>query len=99
VRLAGDEAVFYRVFQHEGVNQTALVLLNKGDGERTMAVRDYLQPGNWRDAQDGTVTRVEVQLEAAVPGHGLRVFLLDAPLTRADTLARLDDLMTGRQRR
>jgi cyclomaltodextrin glucanotransferase len=99
VRLAGDEAVFFRVFQHQGLNQTALVLLNKGDEERTIEVREHLEAGAWRDGLDGTVSMLDGRLTAVVPGHGLRVFLLDAPITRSDTLARLDALMAGRQRR
>mgnify|MGYP000845513984 CR=1 FL=1 len=93
VRLKGDHAVFYRVLQHEGTNQTALVMLNKGDAPARLAVTDYLQAGQWRDAFTGRVQRVRNRLQADVPAHGVRVFLLDAPITRQDTRARLADLM------
>ena len=96
VRLRGDEAAFYRVYEHGGVQQLALVLLNKGDAARTMEVRDYLQPGAWRDAFDGGVVEAGDSLSAQVPGHGVRVFLLDAPATRADLRARLDALMANK---
>ena len=56
--LEGDAAAFYRVFQHEGVAQTALVLLNKGDAPRVVGVDALVQPGAWRDAFDGS--RVEI---------------------------------------
>jgi cyclomaltodextrin glucanotransferase len=93
VRLKGDQAVFYRVLQHDGINQTALVMLNKGDKATRVSVSDYLQQGEWRDAFTGRTQRVRNRLEAEVPAHGVRVFLLDAPLTRADIRARLAELM------
>lgn len=96
VRMQGEEAVFYRVHQHGDVHQIALVLLNKGDTARAMSVREYLQPGAWRDAFDGTAVRVGQSLEAEVPAHGVRVFLLDAPVTRADLRARLAALMANK---
>ncbi len=93
VKLQGDEAVFYRVYDHAGQRQTALVLLNKADRPAAMRVTDYLQAGQWRDAFDGTPVRIEGELRADVPAHGVRVFLFDGAITRADTLARLRDLM------
>ncbi len=93
VRMEGDEAVFYRVFQREGVNQTALVLLNKGGQARSMTVADYLQPGEWRDGFSGQAVSVGDALEVEVPAHGVRVFFFDQPLTRADIRGRLAALM------
>jgi cyclomaltodextrin glucanotransferase len=96
VRLQGEEAVFYRVHQHGGAHQIALVLLNKGDAARTMSVREYLQPGAWRDAFDGTTIHAGGSLQAEVPAHGVRVFLLDTPVTRADLHVRLAELMANK---
>ena len=96
VRLQADEAVFYRVYAHGGVQQTALVMLNKGDAARIMSVSEYLQPGAWRDAFDGAPIQAGESLQAEVPAHGVRVFMLDAPVTRADLQARLVDLMAGK---
>jgi cyclomaltodextrin glucanotransferase len=93
VRLKDDQAVFYRVLQHDGVTQTALVLLNKADAPATLSVSEYLEAGTWRDALTGKTQRVRNRLQAEVPAHGVRVFLFDRPLTRADTRARLADLM------
>lgn len=93
VRLKGDQAIFYRVLQHEGTTQTALVLLNKADTPAKLSVSDHLEPGQWRDAFTGKKQRVRNRLQAEVPAHGVRVFLLDAPITRADTRARLAELM------
>jgi cyclomaltodextrin glucanotransferase len=99
VRMQGDEAVFYRVFQHDGVRQTALVLLNKGDAPRRVEVSEYVEAGRWRDGFSGEVLVAEHRIEAEVPAHGLRVFLLDAPITRPDTRQRLDTLMARKTSR
>ncbi|CAN4279715.1 alpha-amylase family glycosyl hydrolase [Pseudoxanthomonas sp. LjRoot125] len=93
VRLKGDQAIFYRLLQHEGTTQTALVLLNKADTPAKLSVSDHLEPGQWRDAFTGKKQRVRNRLQAEVPAHGVRVFLLDAPITRTDTRARLAELM------
>src|SRR5690606_6787272 len=78
VRLQGEEAAFYRVYDDGDEAQIALVLLNKGDAARTMEVTRFLQSGDWRDGFDGSVRAVEDRLVAEVPAHGVRVFLLDA---------------------
>jgi len=96
VRMEGDEAVFYRVYQHEGQHQTALVLLNKGDAPSRFEVSEYVEPGRWRDGFSGEVIELEHHIQTEVPAHGLRVFLLDAPITRPDTRQRLDALMARR---
>lgn len=81
VRLAVDEAIFYRVYQRDGVNQTALVLLNKGNAPRTMSVERLVEPGEWRDAITNEVVNIDATLTADVPAHGVRVLLRNAPLT------------------
>lgn len=98
VRLQGDEAVFYRVYQHDGVAQTALVLLNKGDTQSSIEVAEYLEPGTWRDGFSGETVDVGDALRLNVPAHGVRVLFLARPLTRADTRARLAELMTRKDR-
>jgi cyclomaltodextrin glucanotransferase len=85
VRMRGDQAVFYRVLQHEGRAQIALVLLNKSDAAAEVRVGKYLQPGGWRSALDGRVIDVEAgkPLVASVPAHGVEVLVLDAPVADA----------------
>lgn len=99
VRLRGDEAVFYRVYQNEGTNQTALVMLNKSDRDMTMTVSDYLESGPWRDGFTGEQTHVDARLSAVVPAHGVRVFFFDDELKRPDTRRRLAELMRNKSRR
>jgi len=96
VSLKGDTAIFYRVYENDGRAQTALVFLNKGDREGALDVREHLQAGNWRDAFSGESVAVDDHLSATVPAHGLRVFFLDRPITRADTRARLAQLMANK---
>ena len=89
VELSGDRAAFYRVYQHDGTAQTALVLLNKGDAPQAFTVSRYLQPGTWRDGFSGETVTVGRKLRAEVPAHGVRVFFLDQPLIRKDLRAEL----------
>ena len=90
LRLDGDEAAFYRVYQHGEVAQTALVLLNKGDAAREIVVEDLVQPGRWRDGFDGATVEIGERIALAVPAHGVRVLLRDAPVDAPALLARLD---------
>jgi cyclomaltodextrin glucanotransferase len=85
LRMRGDQAAFYRVLQHDGSAQIALVLLNKGDAAAQLQAGKYLQPGAWRSALDGRVIEVEAgkPLVASVPAHGVEVLVLDAPVVDA----------------
>ncbi|MGO1003840.1 alpha-amylase family glycosyl hydrolase [Lysobacter sp. CA196] len=96
-----ERAAFYRVYQHAGESQIALVLLNKGDSSTTFWIRDYLQAGRWRAALGGGTVEVgeDDTIEAKVPAHGVEVYLLDAPVRRADLAAALDDAMAHARRR
>jgi cyclomaltodextrin glucanotransferase len=83
VEFEGDRAAFYRVLEHEGVAQTALVLLNKGDSEARFRIDDLAQPGRWRESLGGG-TRVLAEgeaFEADVPANGVQVYLFEQPVT------------------
>ena len=90
-----DTAAFYRVYQKDGVNQTALVLLNKGDVAADMTVSTWLSHGNWRDAASGEQIEVDAGAAAVnvnVAAHGVRVLLFDQAVNDvalATELARL----------
>jgi glycosidase len=98
-RLQGDEAVFFRVLQQNDVTQTALVLLNKGDAARTFEVERYLQAGTWRDALDGGSQTVDGTLKAEVPAHGVKVYVLDAPVQQPALQTELDKAMADQRAR
>lgn len=97
VLMQGDRAVFYRVLQHEGQRQIALVLLNKGDMPAKFEVREMLQPGRWRaalgdrdiDVRDGG------ELRATVAPHDVAVYLLDATPTQPELRAALERARIG----
>lgn len=80
LRLQGDEAAFYRVYEHDGQAQTALVLLNKGDAARTIKLDELVEPGDWRDGFSGETVKLGDTLALDVPAHGVRVLFLDRPL-------------------
>lgn len=96
--MKGDEAAFYRVYEHAGVTQTALVLLNKGDAARSISLKEHLQPGEWRDGFNNRKVQVGRQLKIEVPAHGVRVLFFDRALTRKDLRARLVDSMARKDR-
>ncbi len=98
-RLQGDQAVFLRVLQHGDIQQTALVLLNKGDAPARMRVQRYLQAGRWHDALDGGSQQVRNQLETEVPAHGVKVFVLDAPVKQPALQRQLDAAMQDQRAR
>jgi cyclomaltodextrin glucanotransferase len=100
LELKGDRAAFYRVYQHGGEHQIALVLLNKGDAPQAFAIDAMLQAGRWRSALDDSTIDVARggSLEASIPAHGVQVYLLDAAATDPALLAALDAAMAGARR-
>ena len=97
IEMQGDRAAFYRVFQHDGVHQIALVLLNKGEASQHFRIEDKLQPGAWRSALDGSQVAVPAggMIDTDVPAHGVQVFLLDAPVTEPGLQQALAASMDG----
>jgi cyclomaltodextrin glucanotransferase len=100
LEFAGDRAAFLRVLQHGDVQQTALVLLNKGDSETAFALGELLpaQLVSWRSAFDGSAVTVgtDGEVRAVVPAHGVQVYLYDGILTDPAMRARLDRAMAKR---
>ncbi|MDT8449585.1 MAG: alpha-amylase family glycosyl hydrolase [Wenzhouxiangellaceae bacterium] len=91
LELSGRRAAFYRVYQHEGMHQIALVLLNKGDRPERFEISRGLQPGAWRSALDDAVVEIEdgQPLLREVPPHGAAVLILDAPVKNPELVAML----------
>lgn len=86
LEFTDDTAAFYRVYQHGGVNQTALVLLNKGDSRTTIDARAWLYDAPWRDAFGGTPIQ---KSSIDVPAHGVRVLIADAEFGNEKVLGQL----------
>ena len=97
LELQGDRAAFYRVLQHDGTNQIALVLLNKGDAPARFDIGDLLEAGRWREAVAGgeAVVATDGSIASEVPAHGVRVWLRNGPVTRADLRARIAQAMAA----
>ena len=101
LEFGDDTAAFYRVYQKDGVNQTALVLLNKSDAVVQFQVSTWLSQGSWRDAFSGQVfdtNENSPDIVAAVDAHGVRVLLFDAPVIDPALAAELDRLQKRRIR-
>jgi glycosidase len=90
VSLSGNTASFYRVYQKDGVNQTTLVLLNKGDSSAQFNVSQYLSNGTWVDAETGASLAVSGTLSTTVAAHDVRVFLFNSAVTDSSLIAELN---------
>jgi cyclomaltodextrin glucanotransferase len=83
----GDLASFYRVYQNNDVNQTALVLLNKGDSEVEFNIEKMLSTGLWIDAitqKEYIIDSTSSALNITVKNHGFKVLLLDTPSNNSE---------------
>lgn len=96
--FVGDQAAFYRVVQLDGMAQTALVLLNKGDSPTTIKVQRYLQAGHWQEQFSGEILALEEgdALSDEVPAHGVRVWLREGPINLPQLQAKLQELTAHR---
>ncbi|GAC17375.1 alpha-amylase family glycosyl hydrolase [Paraglaciecola arctica] len=99
VELSGDKAAFYRVLVKDGVSQTALVLLNKGDKKTDFVIKKYMQPGRWlSQISDDTVNINEskLELQSSVAAHGVQVWLRQGPIKNPLLLLELQRLMDNK---
>ncbi len=100
LELADDRAAFWRVYQHAGRNEIALVLLNKGDTPQEFRIDD-VQAGNWASAIDGGKRKIASgqALTSRVPAHGVQVYTLAAKVTEPKLLSALDVAMAGARKK
>jgi len=97
--FAGQTAAFYRIYQKDGVSQSALVLLNKGDKPVAFAIDQYLSAGEWQDAESGEAFSVKVDeatIETEVDAHGVKVLLLNTAVNHPDLVEPLKAQMALR---
>lgn len=98
----GHFASFYRIYQKDGVNQTALVMLNKSDRPGTVTLNTLVEPGEWRDGITGekiAIRNGQRRFSAPVPANGVRVFFKDQPLVNAGVIRRASNLWRKRTAR
>ena len=74
LEFTNNTAGFYRVYRHEALTQTALVLLNKGDSAATFPTT-WLGDARWRDELTGEMQGRGDALR--VDAHGVRVLTVD----------------------
>lgn len=99
VELAGNKAAFYRVLVKDGVAQTALVLLNKGDSPADFTVEKYLQTGRWQSQLSDDTINVgakDLQFNATLAAHGVQVWLREGKIENSELLKQLEDLMLNK---
>jgi glycosidase len=99
VELSGSKAVFYRVLQKDGMSQTALVMLNKGETAMDIQVDKYLQKGRWKSLISEDTINIaddDKSLRFTVPAHGVQVFLREGNITQKAMLAALNTLMQNK---
>ena len=95
-------ASFFRVYQKDGVRQTALVLLNGGDEALTMEFGQLPAKGTWKDAVTGHLVQVDENftgLAEEIAPHGVRVYLSDAAITDAEFIELLEAAQAAKARR
>lgn len=96
LEFSGDKAAFYRVYQQNGVTQTALVLLNKGSDATEFAIDRWLSNGTWEDAMGDerfTVSAAKSVLTTRVDAHGVKVLLFDGAVNDVELQRQLDTAM------
>ncbi|MEM8547347.1 MAG: cyclomaltodextrin glucanotransferase, partial [Pseudomonadota bacterium] len=94
LRFSEDTAAFFRVYQHAGVSQTVLVLLNKGD-ETAVFADTWLGSDTWQDELTGVPQEAGAALSVAP--HSVRVFSLPS-IARGVDRERLQALQNSAQR-
>ena len=82
VELGQNQAVFYRVYQHEGVSETALIVLNKSDEKTEVPVTQYLQAGKWTNAETGESRKVSTTdtFTVSVAPHSFSIWTINDPV-------------------
>lgn len=96
LQLDGHKAAFYRVYQDDNINQSALVLLNKGDTESTFTINQFVNPGTWVIAgtdQTISVPYNNAQITTTVAAHDVKVLLYNEPLSETALINHLQQLM------
>jgi len=90
-----DLAYFYRVYQNKDINQTALVLLNKGNQKRILKLGQYLAKGNWINQKNQSTLEVthKQSFELELKPHSVEVYLLNDRNNNIKLVEKLQTLM------
>ncbi|MEP1446798.1 MAG: alpha-amylase family glycosyl hydrolase [Paraglaciecola sp.] len=99
VELDGNKAAFYRVLVVDGISQTALVLLNKGEQPVDFKVNKYMQKGDWISQMSDdeiTINQSNLQLKTQVAAHSVAVWLREGEISNALLIEELQRLMKNK---
>ena len=92
LELSGHRAAFYRVIDTKDAQQTALVLLNKGDNAQMFQVINLMQSGNWVEQLSGQTQNVEdgAALSATVEANGVQVWVREGKPSNPALLTQIE---------
>ena len=96
IELSGDKAAFYRILVKDGLSQTVLVLLNKGEQETEFLIEKYMQAGRWVSQMSDDNMNIEesnLKFNSSVAAHGAQVWLLQGLISHPLLLDELQRLM------
>jgi len=90
-----DLAYFYRVYQYQGTNQTAMVLLNKGDQAQKIVIGSYVAKGDWTNALDQSILKINnnLPMDINLAAHSVKIYLLNTPNNNPKLIKKLNQLM------
>ncbi|MCF2949859.1 cyclomaltodextrin glucanotransferase [Paraglaciecola aquimarina] len=92
-----DTASFLRVLEVDGTYQTALVVLNKSDQEKSLILDKWISNGLWNSQINSQSTKVEQgTISVNVPANGVEVLVLNQVNNNADLYLELDKLMENK---
>ncbi|WP_421131465.1 alpha-amylase family glycosyl hydrolase [Alteromonas sp. A079] len=91
IMLEGHKAAFYRVVQTGTVQQTALVLLNKGNDSAPFNITKFVQEGEWEEQLTGAKQSVakNASISTTVEPNGVQVWVKEGPINNALLLKQL----------
>ena len=93
--LGAKQAAFYRVYQHKGITQTALVMLNKSNKKATVEVQEFLQVGTWRNVETNETIDVTTSsgLKSEIAPHSFSIWVNEDPIRQNDLVEALQYAM------
>ena len=91
IELNGHRAAFYRVIDNEDAQETALVLLNKGNSVQSFDIKDFMQSGDWVEQLSGQTQTVAngTSLKATVEPNGVHVWVRKGEVSSRDLITQI----------
>jgi len=98
LEFKNNKAAFYRIYEHNGVYQTALVLLNKGNKTAFFEIQKYLSEGTWQEVFSDQKIKINAdsKLQADVGAHQVKVYFLNQPNQNKALREKLAELMVDK---